>query len=86
MSSSFQLGSRHAARPEIEPQHAQGEHRQRRDDSQTGRRKRRGAEELHRDGVLDRRRAGPGSHGEGEGAQGDRGGYQVAQGVDVERI
>jgi hypothetical protein len=62
----------------IEPPQSEGEHNERGDDAQPGRGKRRGAEERHRDRVLDRGRAGERRHGEGRGAEHDRRRHQPA--------
>ena len=60
--------------PQTETQHDGG-----RDDPETGGGKRRGAEERHRDRILDRRRAGQRRHGEGRGPEHDRRGHQPAR-------
>jgi len=55
-----------------EPPQAESQHDRGSDEAQSRRRERRGAEERHGDGVLDRRSARQRRHGEGGGAKHDR--------------
>ena len=64
-----------------EPPHAEAEHDRRRDHAQPGRGERRGAEERHRDRVLDRRRARQRGHRERRGAERDRRRHQATRDV-----
>ena len=64
-----------------QPPQAETQHDRRGDDAEARGGKGRGAEERHRDRVLDRGRAGQRRHGEGEGAESDRRRHQPVRDV-----